>query len=110
MPESRHYACIDAALYLPHHFPHRPFAPCHMTYEEYLDEVTTLLTELYDLSDADAIKHVMRAQAADFFTLHDDDPAMRTQERALQDAKTIFEQKNKSRPHTPPKRSGKPRK
>lgn len=69
-----------------------------MTYEEYLDEVTTLLTERYNLSDADAIKHVMRAQAADFFTLHDDDPAMRTQERAEQDAKTIFEQKNKSRP------------
>ena len=40
----------------------------------------------------------MRAQAADFFTLHDDDPAMRTQERAEQDARIIFEQKNKSRP------------
>ncbi len=71
-----------------------------MTYEEYLDEVTTLMTEKYDLSDEDAIKHVMRAQAADFFTLHDDDPAMRTQERAEQDAKTIFEQKNKSRPQS----------
>ncbi len=81
-----------------------------MTYEEYLDEVTTLLTELYDLSDEDAIKHVMRAQAADFFTLHDDDPAMRTQERAEQDARTIFEQKNKSRPHTAPKRPGRPKK
>jgi hypothetical protein len=81
-----------------------------MTYEEYLDEVTTLMTERYDMSDEEAIKHVMRAQAADFFTLHDDDPAMRTQERAEQDAKTIFEQRNKSRPHTPPKRSGKPRK
>ncbi len=76
-----------------------------MTYEEYLDEVTTLMTEIYDLSDEDAIKHVMRAQAADFFTRHDDDPAMRTLERAEADAKTIFEQKNKSRPHTPPKRS-----
>ena len=81
-----------------------------MTYEEYLDEVTTLLTEMYDLTDEDAIKHVMRAQAADFFTLHDDDPAMCTMERAKQDAKTIFEQKNKSRPHTPPKRAGKPKK
>jgi hypothetical protein len=69
-----------------------------MTYEEYLDEVTTLMTEQYGLSDADAIKHVMRAQAADFFTLHDDDPSMRTQERAEQDAKTIFEQRNKPRP------------
>jgi hypothetical protein len=69
-----------------------------MTYEEYLDEVTTLMTEKYDLTDAAAIKHVMRAQASDFFTLHDDDPAMRTQERAEQDAKTIFEARNKSKP------------
>lgn len=78
-----------------------------MTYEEYLDEVTTLMTEKYDLSDEDAIKHVMRAQAAGYFILHDDLPEMRTQERAEEDAKTIFQQKNKSRPHTPPKRSGK---
>lgn len=69
-----------------------------MTYEEYLDEVTTLMTEYYNLSDADAIKYVMRAQADDFFSLHDDDPAMRTQERAEQDAKTVYEQRNKSRP------------
>lgn len=75
-----------------------------MTYEEYLDEVTTLMTEKFDLTDEDAIKHVMRAQAAGFFSLHDDLPEMRTQERAEQDAKTIFEQKNKSRPHTPAKR------
>ena len=75
-----------------------------MTYEEYLDEVTTLMTEKFDLTDEDAIKHVMRVQAAGFFSLHDDLPEMRTQERAEQDAKTIFEQKNKSRPHTPAKR------
>jgi hypothetical protein len=81
-----------------------------MTYEEYLDEVTTLMTEKYNLSDEDAIKHVMRAQAADFFTLHDDDPAMRTQDRAEQDAKTIYEQRNKSRPHTPAKRPGRNKK
>ncbi|MGV3742443.1 MAG: hypothetical protein ACO1NO_09060 [Burkholderiaceae bacterium] len=81
-----------------------------MTYEEYLDEVTTLLTELYDMSDEAAIKLVMQVQAADFFTLHDDLPEMRTQERALQDAKTIFEQKNKSRGHVPPKRAKKPSK
>ena len=83
---------------------HAPILP--MTYEEYLDEVTTLMTEMFNMSDEDAIKHVMRAQAADFFTLHDDLPEMRTLERAKQDAKTIFEQKNKSRPHTPPKRTG----
>lgn len=80
-----------------------------MTYEEYLDEVTTLMTEKYDMTDEDAIKHVMRAQAAGFFSLHDDLPDMRTQERAEQDAQTIFEQKNKSRPHTPAKR-GSPKK
>lgn len=74
-----------------------------MTYEEYLDEVTTLLTEMFDMSDAAAIKHVMKAQAADFFTLHDDIPAMRTQERAIQDAKTLFAQIRQSGPQSPPK-------
>lgn len=77
-----------------------------MTYEEYLDEVTTLITERYDVSDEDAIKYVMRAQEAGFFILHDDLPEMRTQERAEEDAKTVFEQRNKSRPHVPPKRGG----
>lgn len=33
-----------------------------MTYEEYLDEVTTLITEKYDLSDEAAIAMVMRAR------------------------------------------------
>lgn len=74
-----------------------------MTYEDYLDEVTTLLTEMFDLSDAAAIKHVMRAQAADFFTLHDDIPALRTQERAVQDAKTLFAQISQSRPQSAPR-------
>ncbi|KIF79782.1 hypothetical protein TSA66_01305 [Noviherbaspirillum autotrophicum] len=78
-----------------------------MTYEAYLDEVTTLLTEMFDMSDEAAIKHVMRVQAADFFTLHDDHPEMRTQERAVQDAKTIFRQIEQSRAHTPPRQSGK---
>ena len=49
-----------------------------MTYEEYLDEVTTLMTERFDINDAAAIKYVMRAQAADFFTLHDDNPVSYT--------------------------------
>jgi hypothetical protein len=79
-----------------------------MTYEEYLDEVTTLITEKFKLSDEAAIKHVMRAQANDFFTLHDDIPEMRTQERAEQDAQTIYDKRNQSRPHTPPKRTAKP--
>ena len=75
-----------------------------MTYEEYLDEVTTLMTEKFDMSDEAAIKHVMRAQANDFFSKHDDFPEMRTQERAEQDAQTIFDLKNKSRAHVAPKR------
>ena len=79
-----------------------------MTYEDYLDEVTTLMTEKFAMSDEAAIKHVMRAQAADFFTLHDDVPEMRTQERAEQDAETIFKLKNKSRPHAAPKREPMP--
>lgn len=69
-----------------------------MTYEEYLNEVTTQIYEKYDVTESDAIKFVVRAQAADFFTLHDDDPAMRTLERAAQDAKTVYEQRNKSKP------------
>ena len=76
-----------------------------MTYEEYLDEVTTLMTEKFDMTDEAAIKHVMRAQANDFFSKHDDIPEMRTQERAEQDAQTIFDLKNKSRPHVAPKRT-----
>ncbi|MES2831074.1 MAG: hypothetical protein V4695_03670 [Pseudomonadota bacterium] len=69
-----------------------------MTYEEFLDEVATLLTELYDLEDEAAIKLVMDAQAEEFFSLHDDTPALCTQERAKADAMTLFEQKqNKQR-------------
>ncbi|MFC0350760.1 hypothetical protein ACFFJH_13130 [Undibacterium danionis] len=69
-----------------------------MTYEEYLDEVTTLLTEMYKINDEAAIKYVMRAQAADYFSPHDDHEEMRTQERAIQDAKIVYETRNKSRP------------
>lgn len=69
-----------------------------MTYEEYLDEVTTLIYEKYDVTEADAVKFVVRAQAAEFFSLHDDKPEMRTPERAELDAKTIYEQRNKSNP------------
>ena len=69
-----------------------------MTYEEYLDEVTTLLTELYDLDDESAIKLVVDSQAAEFFSLHDDLPAMCTEAQAKLDATTLFEQKqNKQR-------------
>ena len=61
-----------------------------MTYEEYLDEVTTLITEKYGLSDAGAIQMVMRAKAEDYFSGHDDDPSICTLDRAHQDAKIVF--------------------
>jgi hypothetical protein len=65
----------------------------HLTYEAYLDEVTTLLTELYDLDDAAAIKLVVDAQEDSFFSLHDDKPEMCTLEQAKKDATTLFEAK-----------------
>ncbi len=61
----------------------------HMTYEEHLDEVTTLITEKYDIEDEAAIQMVMRAQADDFFSGHDDDPSICTLDRAHQDAKAV---------------------
>lgn len=68
-----------------------------MTYEEYLDEVTTLITELYDVTDADAIKLVVQAQSAEFFVAQDDNENLRTQERALQDARAIYKNSRKKR-------------
>ena len=62
----------------------------HMSYEEHLDEVTTLITEKYDVADAAAIAMVMRAQADDFFSGHDDDPTICTLDRAHVDAKDVF--------------------
>jgi hypothetical protein len=73
-----------------------------LTYEAYLDEVATLLTELYDLDDEAAIKLVVDAQAAEYFSPHDDHPDMRTLERAKQDATTLFEarqNRNKTQQH-----------
>ena len=64
-----------------------------MTYEEFLDEVTTLLHELYDLDDAAAIKLVVDAQAADYFVAHDDVPEMRTIEQTKKDAAALYEAK-----------------
>jgi predicted hotdog family 3-hydroxylacyl-ACP dehydratase len=62
----------------------------NLTYEAYLDEVTTLLTELYELDDDAAIKLVVDAQEAEYFSPHDDHPEMRTLERAKQDAVALF--------------------
>ena len=61
-----------------------------MTYEEYLDEVTTLITEKYNLSDAAAIKLVVKAQDAEFFVIHDQQEALRTVDRAPQAAPTGY--------------------
>ncbi len=68
-----------------------------MTYEEFLDEVATLLTENYDLSDGAAIKCVVRAQAEGFFIPHDEDPARRTQVHAEQDAALLYKQRSQVR-------------
>jgi hypothetical protein len=64
-----------------------------LTYEEFLDEVTTILTELYDLEDDAAIKLVVDAQDAGFFVAHDDHEEMRTVERAKEDAVTLYQDK-----------------
>ncbi len=61
-----------------------------MTYEEHLDEVCTLITEKYGVSDEEAIGMVMRAQAANFFSGHDDDPSICTLALAHQDARAVF--------------------
>ncbi len=62
----------------------------HMTYEAFLDEVTTLVTEKYDVADEAAIQMVMRAQEDGFFSGHDDSPKICTLDRAHQDARAVF--------------------
>ena len=74
----------------------------HMTYEEHLDEVATLLTEIYTLSDEVAIDIVVRAQADDYFSGHDDDPTICTQERAELDARAVFKGYKPARSGRPP--------
>lgn len=64
-----------------------------LTYEAFLDEIATLLTELYDLDDAAAIKLVVDAQANDHFVAHDDHAEMRTVEQARKEAKALYESK-----------------
>jgi hypothetical protein len=82
-----------------------------MTYEEFLDEVTTLLTELYDLDDEAAIKLVVDAQAADYFVVHDDKEELRTVEQAKRDAVALYEAKqNKNTTQKKQQRRLKPKK
>lgn len=69
-----------------------------MTYEEHLDEVTTLITEKYPVADQEAIDMVMRAQADDYFSGHDDDPSICTLERAHADARTVFRKYGTGKP------------
>ncbi|MET0267870.1 MAG: hypothetical protein ABW202_19930 [Duganella sp.] len=61
-----------------------------MTYEEYLDEVTTLIFEKFGVPEAAAVKLVVAAQDKEFFVKHDEDKRLRTVEQAHQDAKTIY--------------------
>jgi plasmid maintenance system antidote protein VapI len=64
-----------------------------MTYEDFLDEVTTLLTEMYDLTDEAAIKLVVDAQANDYFVAHDDKEELRTAEQAKQQQRQVQKKK-----------------
>lgn len=67
-----------------------------MTYEAFLDEVTTLITEKYDVADKAAIAMVMAAQEAGYFSGHDDHPKICTLDRAHEDARTVFKQYGKA--------------
>lgn len=69
-----------------------------MTYEEYLDEVTTLIVEKYGVADAVAIKIVVAAQDAEYFVAHDDKPSMRTLERAHDDARALYKASGLGKP------------
>jgi hypothetical protein len=62
----------------------------HMTYEAFLDEVTTLITEKYDVADKAAIAMVMQAQEGEYFSGHDDNPKICTLDRAHEDARAVF--------------------
>ena len=69
-----------------------------MNYEQHLDEVATLLYERYEQSEEAAIKLVMAAQEDDFFSGHDDDPSICTQERAEADAHAVYRKYGQPRP------------
>jgi hypothetical protein len=63
-----------------------------MSYEDYLNEVTTLIYELYDLDEDAAIGLVVAAQDAEYFVPHDLAPEMRTLTNARLDALKLFQQ------------------
>jgi len=72
-----------------------------MTYEEYLDEVTTVIYETYDVTESGAVKFVVKAQAAGFFVAHDENEAMRTPEQAVIDADAIMEARAEAKANKP---------
>jgi hypothetical protein len=61
-----------------------------MIYEAFLDEGTTLITKKYDVADGFAIAMVMQAHEEESFSGHDDNPKIRTLDRAHEDARTVF--------------------
>lgn len=69
----------------------RGFEMTVMSYEDYLNEVTTLIYELYDVDEDEAVQRVVDAQDAEYFVPHDERPELRTQENAERDAALIFE-------------------
>ena len=75
-----------------------------MTYEEYLDEVTTLIVEKYGVADAAAIKIVVDAQDKEYFVAHDDKPEMRTVERAHADARALYQASGLAKKPAPAKK------
>nr|WP_068635314.1 hypothetical protein [Thauera butanivorans] len=79
-----------------------------MSYEQHLDEVATLLYERYEQSEDAAIKLVMAAQEDDFFSGHDDDPSICTQERAEADARAVYRKYGQPRPAAPAGTQGTP--
>jgi hypothetical protein len=62
-----------------------------MSYEAYLDEVTTLIYELYDVDENEAVRLVMRAQDDEYFVKHDERAELRTEAQAQADAARIYE-------------------
>jgi hypothetical protein len=63
-----------------------------MSYEDYLNEVTTLIYELYDVDEDEAVALVVAAQDTEYFVPHDEQPQMRSQANALADALFLFQQ------------------
>lgn len=72
-----------------------------MTYEEYLDEVTTLIFEKYGLPEAAAVKLVVAAQDKEFFVKHDKDKQLRNIDQAHKDAQAIYAAAHGDKPKTP---------